>query len=126
MECKPMSDEISALRHDLERSMDATLVYLNEFYRLEAALRAIAAEAYVTAENWPQGWRDVAVERIDIARAALAQGMPAYPEGDAPLIELSAEAWDSLCNALDSPPPPTGALIRLMRDAPTPCLDSSK
>jgi hypothetical protein len=43
-----------------------------EHYR--AALERIAAEAFVSVdENYPMSWRGVAVERIDIARAALAE-----------------------------------------------------
>ncbi|TXH14121.1 MAG: hypothetical protein E6R03_10045 [Hyphomicrobiaceae bacterium] len=46
--------------------------------KLEAALREIAAEAYVSDDylqphNYPNGWRKVAVDRIDIARAALKE-----------------------------------------------------
>lgn len=48
--------------------------------RLEAALREIAAEASVPVRTWKnginfkkmyKGWRKIAAERIDIARAAL-------------------------------------------------------
>ena len=47
--------------------------------KLEAALREIAADAYVPISDLPDfdqpnGWRDLAVERINIARAALAMG----------------------------------------------------
>ncbi len=46
--------------------------------RYEAALREIAAEAMVSLDDLPDheqsnGWRAVAVERIDIAREALAR-----------------------------------------------------
>ncbi len=45
--------------------------------RYEAALTAIAADAMVSLDNLPDhdqpnGWRDIAVERIDIARRVLA------------------------------------------------------
>jgi len=48
-----------------------------EAFLLEA-LRQIAAPASVPldqlpAHDQPNGWRDIAVERIDIARAALSQ-----------------------------------------------------
>lgn len=59
--------------------------------RLEAALREIAAEASVPVRTWKnginfkkmyEGWRKIAVERIDIARAAL----PAVTVGVKPLV----------------------------------------
>jgi hypothetical protein len=70
-------EENKAMAHDLTRSMDTANDYLNECERLAAALKRIAAEAYVSADSLippfkPNGWRDVAVERIDIARQALA------------------------------------------------------
>jgi len=57
--CIKAADEIERLR--------------DENKRLREALEAVAAEAYVSADNWPIGWRDVATCRIDIARAALKE-----------------------------------------------------
>lgn len=64
---------------NLGENLDATFARAE---RLEAALREIAAEASVTVHTWKnginfkkmyEGWRKIAVERIDIARAALTQ-----------------------------------------------------
>lgn len=58
----PESEAITALRAEVER--------------LREALEQIAAEAFVPLGRLPEadqpnGWRDVAIERIDIARATL-------------------------------------------------------
>lgn len=48
---------------------------------LVEALERIAAPALVSLDELPNGWRGVAVERIDIARAALAR---AHTTSEAP------------------------------------------
>lgn len=56
--------------------------------RMEAALRGIAEDAYVPLSQLPDagqpnGWRSIAVERIDKARAALNEQAD-QPAGDLP------------------------------------------
>lgn len=53
--------------------LDAAPDLARRALELEEVLEAIAAEAYVSADDWPLGWRRVATERIDIARAALKE-----------------------------------------------------
>ena len=82
-----MADRIEALVKERDRYRDAfntnCLVLRGteeRVERLEAALREIADEASVPVHTWKnginfkkmyEGWRKIAVERIDIARIAL-------------------------------------------------------
>jgi hypothetical protein len=44
---------------------------LRAIRRCVEALEGIAGEAFVSLDDWPLGWRDVATQRIDLARSAL-------------------------------------------------------
>lgn len=77
LELSKISEEMASRQHDKREVEIASLTA--ELARFRSALEQIAAEAFVPLDNLPpydapNGWREIAVERINIARAAISEG----------------------------------------------------